>query len=824
MDLMKESSDDPSLAVDDSLLAPSSLNLSDDNILNHNLKSILPSTLYGVANSIDSLKTATASARDSAPSNKEVTEVAANVPIYFLATNNDDITPETEFTVAVDQSASLHLAQQDLKDLSSGSHMFKGRDATVAAFSNDVEVPFTYYANISAQNSATVSAVDKIKLATNPNVTLQSDIIQDCTAPNELSEEMIRSFVVGGNIPSQKESRTAERTAKPSKQEAHMVTVITNEVEETQTYAGENNDKQQIIILTESDNEHYDIDNLLTESEPMQCPTMEFRDSSAGPTEITLDDFSNANDGKITVTLVADNPPTNPIHCQDGDIIYHSTDTQSYPETRLLTAEEILQRQPELHMDFQVEAEISSLDGVILSREITTQTQPLQKRKPSKRKSKDFSAEFEMLLANNAKRKRTGESAAELHKCPKCHIKLLDAETLEVHMKCHTTEKFYKCFECNFTHKQWIKMYNHLFSHGISKPFKCNMCPFSCVNKSDLTTHLFVHSTTKEWQCPKCQRSFKHRRNMVAHERTCQGLDESGKPKKAEAPEECICKICKKKLSNKRNLDKHLEIHMDVKPFVCDLCGHSTRLKESLIMHKRLHTGEKPFKCDQCDYSTPDKSSLRRHKRRHTNEKPYCCTQCDYKAIQKHCLETHIRRKHTGEQFVCGLCHYVTFDRYGLNQHFKQHQFETVNDEAGIVTSVMPLQINTSQDKTGENSQDNIIAASVQLNGASKLKQPTDVPTTWTVGVPLPTNPLKSGIEEVTYQQISTEAQETVQQTVEGLDAVVGALLQQIQEPGDLVFLQDGDIVIKKTDGRILIIQQQNEGDETENNAVVLQS
>ena len=41
-----------------------------------------------------------------------------------------------------------------------------------------------------------------------------------------------------------------------------------------------------------------------------------------------------------------------------------------------------------------------------------------------------------------------------------------------------------------------------------------------------------------------------------------------------------------------------------------------------------------------------------------------------------------------------------------------------------------------------------------------------------------------------------------------------------------LVFLlcKDGDIVIKKTDGRILIIQQQNEGDETENNAVVLQS
>ena len=64
--------------------------------------------------------------------------------------------------------------------------------------------------------------------------------------------------------------------------------------------------------------------------------------------------------------------------------------------------------------------------------------------------------------------------------------------------------------------------------------------------------------------------------------------------------------------------------------------------------------------------------------------------------FQKHCLETHIRRKHTGEQFVCGLCHYVTFDRYGLNQHFKQHQFETVNDEAGIVTSVMPLQINVS--------------------------------------------------------------------------------------------------------------------------------
>lgn len=50
-------------------------------------------------------------------------------------------------------------------------------------------------------------------------------------------------------------------------------------------------------------------------------------------------------------------------------------------------------------------------------------------------------------------------------------------------------------------------------------------------------------------------------------------------------------RVCNKQLSNKRSLEKHMEIHLDVKPFVCNLCGHATRLKESLITHKRLHTG-----------------------------------------------------------------------------------------------------------------------------------------------------------------------------------------------------------------------------------------
>lgn len=217
-------------------------------------------------------------------------------------------------------------------------------------------------------------------------------------------------------------------------------------------------------------------------------------------------------------------------------------------------------------------------------------------------------------------------------------------------------------------------MHHHLFKHGVEKPHKCNQCSFSCKNKSDLTSHMAVHSNLKRFQCPKCKRQYKHRRNVVAHQRSCSGVDESGRPQKIEGTEKFECKICKKQLSTKKNLDKHSEIHLDLKPFVCSKCGHATRLKESLIMHERLHTGEKPFKCDICDYATPDKSSLRRHKRTHTKEKPYKCKHCSYCCIQKHCLDTHIRRKHTGEQFVCGLCHYATHDRYALNQHFKRHQ------------------------------------------------------------------------------------------------------------------------------------------------------
>ena len=51
------------------------------------------------------------------------------------------------------------------------------------------------------------------------------------------------------------------------------------------------------------------------------------------------------------------------------------------------TAEELLNRQPILHMDFNVETEITDVSGTTLSREITTQTVPMRKPHAQKKKS-----------------------------------------------------------------------------------------------------------------------------------------------------------------------------------------------------------------------------------------------------------------------------------------------------------------------------------------------------------------------------------------------------------------------------------------------------
>ncbi|XP_065130453.1 uncharacterized protein [Paramisgurnus dabryanus] len=118
----------------------------------------------------------------------------------------------------------------------------------------------------------------------------------------------------------------------------------------------------------------------------------------------------------------------------------------------------------------------------------------------------------------------------------------------------------------------------------------------------------------------------------------------------------CTCSQCGKIFNSQFDLDAHMQIHTEERPYSCDQCGKTFTQKANLNMHKKVHTGEKPYRCDQCEQTFPYKSQFIAHKRIHTGEKPYICEVCELNFARKFSLDVH-RRTHTGEKpYGCDLC------------------------------------------------------------------------------------------------------------------------------------------------------------------------
>ncbi|KAG5898464.1 hypothetical protein JTB14_015471 [Gonioctena quinquepunctata] len=67
-------------------------------------------------------------------------------------------------------------------------------------------------------------------------------------------------------------------------------------------------------------------------------------------------------------------------------------------------------------------------------------------------------------------------------------------------------------------------------------------------------------------------------------------------------------------------LQRHMRIHLGIKPFKCKTCGKTFAQKATLERHYLTHTGETPFECDLCGKVGRRKDQLIEHiQRHHTN-------------------------------------------------------------------------------------------------------------------------------------------------------------------------------------------------------------
>ena len=80
------------------------------------------------------------------------------------------------------------------------------------------------------------------------------------------------------------------------------------------------------------------------------------------------------------------------------------------------------------------------------------------------------------------------------------------------------------------------------------------------------------------------------------------------------------CKKCKKSFSRVSLLNRHMKLHLGIKPYQCTVCGwrflQSYNLKKHLLTH-----GPKSLRCSQCKASFIDRGQLKTHVlRKHSNK------------------------------------------------------------------------------------------------------------------------------------------------------------------------------------------------------------
>lgn len=228
------------------------------------------------------------------------------------------------------------------------------------------------------------------------------------------------------------------------------------------------------------------------------------------------------------------------------------------------------------------------------------------------------------------------------HVCPLCPRSFVAKGDLQRHVLVHSGMKPYACKKCPLTFGRRDKLIKHELRHGpASRKTKnkfdnddthdmvVNVNPFS--NLMTSPNQLNPSSANAEYDLPRVpdhisgESSFVNqvRKQSQAKNPSTSGKQLQSSPTKMKTlaknrPKNIKCHQCPKRFSSLDAYKTHVSIaHIGSRVFQCKICFKKFSRRRELDRHAPIHSGMKPFSCNQCDKKFNRKDKLDKHEETH---------------------------------------------------------------------------------------------------------------------------------------------------------------------------------------------------------------